>query len=164
MTVIDVPTPPQHLIEQSVRVIQPAPVNSGSGMWQEEPPKVYRFTVRSAAAPWLREAVAAVSQLTALRADWDTYGAKAIDASAAARVAEFLLDHAYHDLTAPAVVPMSDGGIQLEWHRGGVDLEISFSNDDPGVYVEDLETGEVSDEPFDAAASVLVRYRGRLAS
>jgi len=38
----------------------------------------------------------------------------------------FLVQNALHDMPAPYVVPMSNGGIQIEWHRSGVDLEISF--------------------------------------
>jgi hypothetical protein len=29
------------------------------------------------------------------------------------------------DTPAPALIPANDGSIQLEWHRGGIDLEVS---------------------------------------
>jgi len=31
---------------------------------------------------------------------------------------------------APSVVPLGDGGLQLEWHRKQQDLEITFAADD----------------------------------
>ena len=30
---------------------------------------------------------------------------------------------------APTIVPIHDSGIQIEWHRGGKDLEIEFVHD-----------------------------------
>jgi hypothetical protein len=39
------------------------------------------------------------------------------------------------DSPAPSVVPLSDGGIQVEWHRHGRNLEIEFPADSaPGFY------------------------------
>jgi hypothetical protein len=31
------------------------------------------------------------------------------------------------DSTAPWVVPLSDGGVQFEWHREGLDIEVIVS-------------------------------------
>jgi len=30
-------------------------------------------------------------------------------------------------LPPPSIVPISDGGLQIEWHRAGKDFEIEFS-------------------------------------
>lgn len=158
---IELPEPPQHLIEQSVRITHPPPTST-SGGWREGRPRVLTLNVTTAAAPWLRDAVARVSHLTALRPNWDSYGARPIDATSATRVVGFLLDHAYGGLSAPSVVPMTDGGVQIEWHRQGIDLEISFSDSEPGVYLEDLRSGEVREEPLDAAGALILRYLGRL--
>lgn len=162
MTLVDLP-PPQHLIDQTVRVAHYAPLNSGSVEWANGP-RVLQVSVANAAASWVRDAFEQISSLTALRHNWDTYGAEAIRASAIADVATFLINHAYNDLGAPAVVPMSDGGVQLEWHRGGLDFEIAFSEQEPGVFVEDLTTGDVIEEPLTAAGPLLIRYRERLAT
>lgn len=164
MTLAELPDPPQHLIDQTVRVTHVAPASSGSMPWHRDPPCVLTVPMRTAAAPWVREALAEVSELTALAPNWDTYGARPIEAASAARVATFLYDHAYGDLPAPHVVPMTDGGVQLEWHRNDLDFEIAFSEDDAGVYVEDLRTGDVIEEPLSAAASYLIRFRSRLAA
>jgi hypothetical protein len=73
-----------------------------------------------------------------------------------------LLDTAYRDLAQPAIVPLRDGGIQLEWHRGGIDLEIAFSDEDPGVYLVDHQSNESIEEPLGEAASILLRLKPRL--
>lgn len=53
---------------------------------------------------------------------WDSYGAPAIDARAIAAVRRFLRYRW-------AIVPSNDGGIQLEWHGGDVDIELEFGPD-----------------------------------
>jgi hypothetical protein len=55
--------------------------------------------------------------LLALKPGWDSYEAEPIT-EAAARTAD-----------AVAFVPRSDGGIQIELHGGGVDLEIEIAPD-----------------------------------
>lgn len=53
----------------------------------------------------------------------------------------------------PSVVPLSDGGVQLEWHRNGVDLEVTFTDEaDDGVYCREVETGSRWSLPLDVAA------------
>lgn len=38
---------------------------------------------------------------------------------------------------APSIVPMSDGGLQLEWHREGYDVELAiYSTDDVELSIE----------------------------
>lgn len=59
---------------------------------------------------------ATLDRLADLKANWDSYGAPALS-SAALKVARTMLD-------APQVVPTPGGGIQLEWHQDGLDIEI----------------------------------------
>jgi len=51
--------------------------------------------------------------------DWDTYGADPLD-DRAIEAAKRFLSH------GPAIVPLNDGGIQLEWHIDDLDLELEF--------------------------------------
>jgi hypothetical protein len=57
-----------------------------------------------------------------LEQNWDSYGAVPIDPRAIAR-AILMLDSLQGDWTP---VPMSDGGVQLELHSGGFDIEIQI--------------------------------------
>lgn len=53
--------------------------------------------------------------LTALQPDWDTYGAPAITEEAMDALGSF------------SVVPRCNGGLQLEVHSDGCDIEIEIS-------------------------------------
>jgi hypothetical protein len=70
--------------------------------------------------------------LRQLAPNWDSYGAKAIDPRCIDRAA-VLWGQLCGDWQ---VVPCSDGGVQLEQHRDGLDIEITVS---PAAVAE-LET------------------------
>ena len=59
--------------------------------------------------------------LATLLPNWDSYGGRP-----SSRLA---LDGARRFFDGAQVVPMSDGGIQLEWHLPGFDLEIDVAPD-----------------------------------
>lgn len=68
---------------------------------------------------------AATGRLLALKKNWDSYGGqairrKAVDAAIRIRAAV---------ATEPSFVPMSNGGVQVEWHRQGFDIELEVSPD-----------------------------------
>jgi hypothetical protein len=54
----------------------------------------------------------------------------------------------------PSLSPLNDGGVQAEWHRGGVDVEVTFSpqESERGVYIRDKATGDEQDLPLEVAA------------
>lgn len=62
-----------------------------------------------------------LKELLRLPDGWDGYGAPPIRPEIAA-LATVLL-------TPPSIVPMSDGGIQLEWHIYSIDFEMSIYAD-----------------------------------
>jgi hypothetical protein len=67
----------------------------------------------------------AILDCTRLKPGWDSYdGAPTSEAAAVA--AQRFLDAVG---TPPHVAPRSDGGIQLEWHVAGFDIEVSFDED-----------------------------------
>jgi hypothetical protein len=53
----------------------------------------------------------------------------------------------------PALSPLNDGGLQAEWHRGGLDVELVFSPDasESGMYIREKATGVEREFPFDPA-------------
>jgi len=65
---------------------------------------------------------------------WDSYGSPAIDRACIQRAKDWV--------AAVLPVPLSDGGVQLEGHRDGYDVEIAFH---PDGSVEAL--AEVSSRP-----------------
>lgn len=56
------------------------------------------------------------AELLALPAGWDSYGARKIDPLAIA-AARRLLDALPKYIPEPAIAPMSNGGVELEWTR-----------------------------------------------
>lgn len=155
------PQPPQHLIERTVRVASPPEAfGSATAGWRR---RVVRYRVESPAASWLRSAISEVEGLTGLQRGWDSYNGAPVSASTATKAVAFLVDNAFAELSKPSVVPLNDGGIQLEWHRGGVDLEISFSDHESGVYLEDVGTENSQEAPISEARAVLLNNLRRLA-
>jgi hypothetical protein len=82
-------------------------------------------------------------RLTSLSLGWDSYGAKPLNPSAVRRTLNLLPLLLPEGAPEPAVVPTRDGGIQLEWHRRGIDLEVKVPPTGPVSYfIADAGTGE----------------------
>lgn len=77
-------------------------------------------------APQLQHLRESAAELLALPPGWDSYQARPIDSFAvqrALRFCQWLSD----DAPAPTIVPLSNGGVQLEWHTKEMDEEMEFS-------------------------------------
>lgn len=84
---------------------------------------------------WLMPTIQSLRDLLQLPGDWDGYGAVQIQERIAQKALMVLVEVMENDAPAPSVVPLSDGGIQVEWHRRGRSLEIEFPADGaPGFY------------------------------
>lgn len=75
---------------------------------------------------WITPTTKALSGLLNLPRNWDSYGAERIQESVVMRALMLLTQILGISSPPPSVVPLADGGIQLEWHRKQQDLEISF--------------------------------------
>jgi hypothetical protein len=108
-----------------------------------------RLTVdRPQASSWPVQAVNQFEQLLALRGNWDTHGAQPITARNANAALRFLYAVMAPDTASPSIVPTHDGGVQLEWHRAGLDVEVLFAGGaDDGLYVRDITTGNEWEGP-----------------
>lgn len=118
-----------------------------SGLFTESmflPPGVGRYSTRiairspqahphwttPASAPWVKPVLMALDELGDLDSGWDGEGAPTI-ANETVRSALIFLAGSMQTTTAvPSVVPTPSGGVQLEWHRGGLDIEIEFEPQD----------------------------------
>lgn len=81
------------------------------------------------APPWFGDVVERLGQYLSYGENWNGYGERAITGHAVLRTVSLLTKVAM-DGPEPAVVPMSDGGIQIEWHYGGTEIEIEVPPDD----------------------------------
>jgi hypothetical protein len=75
---------------------------------------------------WLYTVLQQVQSVAALPPNWDSYGGEALTFEAALASLGFLADQLKESAVPPSIVPSSTGGLQLEWHRRGCDLEITF--------------------------------------
>lgn len=97
---------------------------------------------------------ATIQTLARLSPDWDSYGAKPLSQITVQRVLTKLLPILLHDgVPEAAIVPTRDGGLQFEWHRRGIDVEIrvppegpiEFLVSDPDAGVDEEQTGPMDE-------------------
>lgn len=94
----------------------------------------------------LLRALERVIELLQLPRGWNSHGAEPVSEAAFKRTVEFLTTYLVEDVTAPALVPTVRGGVQLEWHRQGVDIEVEVSPDGSVTWsADDRRTGEEFD-------------------
>ena len=72
---------------------------------------------------WLRHTREAIDKLSGSPTASDAEGSP-VQPAAAVHLLEFLSMVLNHDTPPPSVVPTWEGGVQVEWHRNGVDFEI----------------------------------------
>jgi len=100
-------------------------------------------------SPIFLRSVEAVADLLSLPQGWNSYSAKPIDHQNARRAIRILAEFLESDTPSPSVVPTVRGGIQLEWHTRGVDLEVYIeSPGDVSFFAEDAGSGKSSDVPL----------------
>lgn len=107
---------------------------------------------------WLESTTASLCDLLALPPNWDSYGAQPIRVQSVMASIDLLRAIMHHETPAPAVIPTSQGFVQLEWHRGGIDLEIEVRS--LGKYLaafENSKTGEAWEEEVAWDLSALAR-------
>lgn len=91
---------------------------------------------------WVSEATERFDYLLSLSSGWDGHQAVPIKNEHALAAGKFLSTVMAPEMAAPAIVPTADGGVHVEWHQGGVDVEMLFSDcDDDAIYIHDLESG-----------------------
>jgi len=85
---------------------------------------------------------ASIESLRELEANWDSYGGHEIsEVSIAAAIK--LVDGMPDNLSSPSIVPLGDGGVQIEWHVNKRDVEITIDYDGQiSVYFSDPSMGE----------------------
>jgi hypothetical protein len=92
---------------------------------------------------WLPAIVERFSYLFALGPNWNSHGAQAIQPASAVLAVRVLLAVQTEPQPLPFIAPTADGGAQLEWHDGGIDLEINIDPKGPvEVWFRDSAEGK----------------------
>jgi hypothetical protein len=94
-----------------------------------------RNTLGSSPEPsWAPRAREILENLAGLPIGWDGYDADPLTRESAQEALTFLAYHLGDDAILPEMTPIH-GGIQLEWHRSSIDLEIELrSSEWTGFY------------------------------
>ena len=79
----------------------------------------------------IQDTIQAITDLLELPRNWDSYGAPRIAPQNIREALWFTKNIMRPDAQAPQVVPTVRGGVQLEWHTDGVNVEIEFQEDEP---------------------------------
>jgi len=75
---------------------------------------------------WFDPVMQGFADLITLEPKWDSYSGKPIERSAIDKAMALLDALLSATSPAPSIVPLSSGGLQVEWHRHDIDLEIVF--------------------------------------
>jgi hypothetical protein len=121
------------------------PLAQGSGYPAPVPPSYFLWSVPQVA--WLRDAKRKLAELSSLPPNWDSYGGRPLSPEMHLAAGRLIAQIAEPGLPMPAIVPTSDGSIQLEWHERDIDLELRLRT--PSLYefsFEDLRGVEASIE------------------
>jgi hypothetical protein len=102
---------------------------------------------------WVVPVLHEICRLGSLPANWNSYGAQPIQPAIAVEAIIFALNYLVQGDPLPSVVPTARGGILLEWHEGGVDLEVDIRS--PSWFHVALEV-EGNQEEFDHANVELI--------
>ena len=105
---------------------------------------------------WHEPLMRGVSALGQLPPNWDSYGAVPPDARIVARAVGFISRLLGPASPAPFVVPLATGGLQMEWHRNDIDLEVVFDRDEqPFFYCRNRISSEESEHELPNGSHLL---------
>lgn len=80
--------------------------------------------VSPALPPWVSSVEESLLRIAALGPGWDGEQAEPMSWRALDSALMVLVETMSNDTVSPQIVPTYDGGLQLEWHCAGVDLEV----------------------------------------
>lgn len=102
--------------------------------WDRIPTVLVRSTKKSLWASedfpaWVNDVAARMDKVVALEDGWDRANGKSTSIPAIEMALVVLADTMANDSIPPQIIPTTDGGLQLEWHCAGVDLEVYVEAD-----------------------------------
>src|SRR5437870_11865156 len=105
-------------------VEQPSPVPRRVVIRKQGPALFVDVYANRPTSPTFLKSVEAVADLLSLPPGWNSYSAKPIDHQNARQAIRLLAEFLKPNTPPPSVVPTVRGGIQLDWHTRGVNVEI----------------------------------------
>jgi hypothetical protein len=118
-----------------VTIYPPSSSLHGAVEVQGEPLEKLQLT--SNVPPWLPGVVDQLQELSHLPPNWDSYGGQPVKARSLRKALVVLSMVMGENSEPPWIVPLPDGGIQFEWHRPELELEITINGEDASLVVAD---------------------------
>lgn len=104
---------------------------------------------------WITPIFEGLCKLLELPPNWDSYGAPQIEKQSIVTALEIIATSP--DTPKPSIVPTVYGGVQFEWHRGGMDLEIEINPQAKGnIFFKDQQEILVDKECYPQAEIQLI--------
>jgi hypothetical protein len=98
--------------------------------------------------PWLPVVLTRLEELRSLAFGWDSPTSLPVREDMVQRALAFLWQVMQEITPPPSIVPLGSGGLQIEWHRAGWNVEIEFDDDTTTpIYVHELATDEEQEAP-----------------
>jgi len=95
---------------------------------------------------WLIPVITSICERWGTEPGWDSYDAKPTNIVFVSKLLDKLFNLMQHNSTPPIVTPLSDSGVQAEWHKGEETLELEVSANAPPTYYYYNETNDKSEE------------------
>jgi len=116
-------------------LIQPHPGTLEAAIESGNSRRHIRLAVNALPVPnWLGQSAQDGVKLLALPFGWDQQSASPITATAIQAALEAMCHFMTDASPLPQWTPTRTGGVQLDWHQAGIDLEIEFSPSRPNGY------------------------------
>ncbi len=111
---------------------------------------------------WQIDTIKKLDQLLDLPRDWDSYGSSPPSEISVKAAVRLILDIDFEYFVSPRIVPVSGGGVQLEWSLGSRDVEIEINDEGSAEYLEcslgkPIEEGPISLVEVSQVRSLLTR-------
>jgi len=127
-------------------------------------PDEVTIRVTPSAQARLERAFREMQSFAVLDAGWDSYGARLVQSDAILQTLRLLavVFNTREDIADPMIVPTSEGGVQIEWDRDDVHLELEVR---PSLEVDvywERPDGETWEGPLQNSQPSLLRFLQRL--
>jgi len=106
---------------------------------------------------WQIETIRKLFQLLAMPYDWDSYGSPPVSDVAVKAVVRLILDIDFDYFVSPRIVPVSGGGVQLEWRFGSREIEIEIDDEGSAVYLKSQNGKPIEEVQISLADVSLIR-------
>jgi hypothetical protein len=87
----------------------------------------FDFGVAVEEPAWFRPLFTRMVKLLDLPPNWNSHGARPVELKALEFALNLLLETMQPESPLPTVLALPRGGVQMEWHMGGIDFEVAVS-------------------------------------